>query len=175
MAHHRGGVQKHRRRQLLRGLLLPCMTLVAELPQSHALIYIQFHHFCVRSDIAQWLLTFIWPNIHTCDTQEDYLTLGDSVTILQKGLLQQLCRAVATAALFFCWFKHKKHMSDSSGAECPDHNVSMRWRFWVSFCQAWAMVGPGSWPQEKRMTFQGHTSLYPWLHQQWLKAFKTQE
>ena len=175
MAHHRGGVQKHRRRQLLRGPLLPCMTLVAELPQSHALIYIQFHHLCVRSDIAQWLLTFIWPNIHTCDTQGglpdtwglcDYPTKRATSTIMQSS---------GYSCTFFCWFKHKKHMSDSSGAECPDHNVSMRWRFWVSFCQAWAMVGPGSWPQEKRMTFQGHTSLYPRLHQQWLKAFKTQE
>lgn len=72
-----------------------------------------------------------------------------SSTIMQRG---------GYSCTFFCWFKHKKHMSKSSGAECPHHRVSISWHFGVSVCGAWATVWPGSRSRERKCpgaTFQG--------------------
>lgn len=92
----------------------------------------------VTSLSGRWLLSDLKYTHLWCPGKTTW-HLGTLWLSYKKGLLQQLCRAVAAAALFFCWFKHKKHMSESSGAECPDHNVSIRQSFG---CPS---VKPGPW------------------------------
>lgn len=65
-----------------------------------------------------------------------------SSTIMQRG---------GYSCTFFCWFKHKKHMSKPPGAECPHHRVSISWHFGVFVCGAWATVWLGSRSRGKKM------------------------
>lgn len=70
-----------------------------------------------------WLLSFIWPTGLTCDArrgrQVTGLALKSSKNMWAKGLLQRLCRGVATAALFSVDLNTKSICPNPWGQSAP--------------------------------------------------------
>lgn len=121
----------------------------------------------VRQDPAQLCLVLCTqeyaPPATAFQLTSPTMSRGDGEWQARKGYLQD--GGGGYSCIFFCWFKHKKHMSRSWGAQCPHHKISISWR---SGCPSvkWLRGGvkaKGKENVQEHFREDPKLSLLPWL------------